>query len=344
MSRESPRVIVLATGGTIAGRADPHAAYGYAAGQVTGAQLIAGVPELARSAAVRVEQIANVGSQDINEAIWRALAARIRQIIDGDEAEGIVITHGTDTLEETAFFLHLVLPAAKPVVLTGAMRPSDAPDADGPANLRAAVRVAANPLSQGRGVLVVMAGAIHGPYRVTKMHTTAIDAFQSPGTGPVGTVDSATETIDTATAVRYAASPPASTPPRAPFALPQAAPLPRVDILYAHAGMDASPIDHAVRNGARGMVLAGLGNGNAPQAVLAALARVARQGVSVVRASRVPSGGVCRNVEVDDGVNGFVAARDLNPPKARVLLQLLTAHGITAPDAVQRAFDELARG
>jgi len=325
-----PRVIVLATGGTIAGRADLRSAGGYNAGGVTGEQLIAGVPGLDDLAAIHVEQIANTGSQDISEAIWLRLAARIRQIINHDEADGIVITHGTDTLEETAFFLHLALPADKAVVLTGAMWPSDAPDADGPANLRAAIQVAASPQSRGRGVLVVMNGAIHDPRRVAKTHTTAVQAFESPEAGPIGAVDPA--------ALCYFA--PASAARRAPFALPQTAPLPRVAIIYAHAGMDAVSVGHAVQDGARGIVLAGLGNGNAPQAALAALARAVRQGVAVVRASRVPAGRVSRNVEIDDDASGFVVAGHLNPQKARLLLQLLLAKGITAPDAVQRAFDQ----
>jgi L-asparaginase len=327
-----PRVIVLATGGTIAGCADSRSAGGYNAGGVSGEQLVANVPGLDRLALLRVEQIANVASQDISEAIWLALAARIRQIIERDEAAGIVITHGTDTLEETAFFLHNVLPTDKPVVLTGAMRPGDARDADGPANLRAAVQVAASPLSQSRGVLVVMNSAIHDPRQVVKTHTTAVQAFESPETGPLGAVDPA--------AIRYFV--PASATRRAPFALPPTAPLPRVSIIYAHAGMDAVLINHAVQDGARGIVLAGLGNGNAPQAVLTALARAAQQGVAVVRATRVPAGRVTRNVEIDDDSNGFVAAGNLNPPKARILLQLLIAQGITAPEQAQRIFDDNA--
>jgi L-asparaginase len=291
-----PRVLVLATGGTIAGRADPRRAHGYNAGGVTGEQLLASVPGIDHLAALCAEQIADVGSQDISEAIWRALAARIRRGLESNEADGIVITHGTDTLEETAFFLHLVLPAGLPVVLTCAMRPGDAPDADGPANLRAALQVAASPLSRGRGVLVVMGGAIHDPRRVVKTHTTALAAFESPDAGAPGRVDSA--------GIHYFA--PAAR--HVLLALPAAGPLPRVAIIYAYAGMDAAPIGHAVRDGARGIVLAGLGNGNAPQAVLAALADAARQGVAVVRATRVPFGPVSRNVEVDDDRHGFVAA------------------------------------
>lgn len=329
----APRVIVLATGGTIAGRADPRSNSGYNAGGVSGAQLIAGVPGLDRLAALSVEQIADVGSQDISEAIWLALAARIRRIIERDAAEGVVITHGTDTLEETAFFLYNVLSGDKPVVLTGAMRPGDAPDADGPANLRAAVQVAASPLSRGRGVLVVMGDAIHDPRWVVKTHTTTVPAFESPEAGPVGAVEPAAD----AAAIRYCA--PVPVVRRPPLAQPQTTPLPRMTIVYAHAGMDAALVDHAVRDGARGIVLAGLGNGNAPRAVLAALAHAVRQGVTVVRASRVPAGRVSRNVEIDDDANGFIAAGSLNPPKARVLLALLLVSGVTAPKAVQREFD-----
>ncbi|MCW3476161.1 asparaginase [Limobrevibacterium gyesilva] len=326
--RPLPRVIVLATGGTIAGQATSTSAIGYASGKVTGAALVAAVPGMDRLATISAEQISSVGSQDMNDKIWFDLAHRIGDILAKNEADGVVITHGTDTMEETAFFLDNVLPGDKPVVLVGSMRPSTAVSADGPANLYEAVEVAASPQARGRGVLVVLNDTIHGARGVQKTNTTSVQTFLSPNGGPAGYVDPAS--------VRFVTQPGTAT--RHVYALPTAPPLPRVDIVYAHANMDAAQIDDAVKGGAKGIVLAGVGDGNGSQAAIDALATAAKQGVLVVRASRVGSGFVNRNVEVDDDKLGFVAALDLNPQKARVLSQLLIANGVTDPKQAQDAF------
>jgi L-asparaginase len=213
------------------------------------------------------------------------------------------------------------------VVLVGSMRPSTAISADGPANLYEAVEVAASSKSRGRGVLVVLNDTIHDARLVQKTNTTTVQTFVSPNGGPVGYVDPA--------AVRFVT--PAS-PPRRTFALPASAPLPRVDIVYAHANMDAAQIEDAVKGGAKGIVLAGVGDGNGSQAAIEALSKAAKQGVVAVRASRVGSGYVNRNVEVDDDKLGLVASLDLNPQKARILVQLLIANGTTDAKQVQDAF------
>ena len=326
--RELPRVTVLTTGGTIAGAAAKRSQAGYDAGKFSGEQLIAAAPGIEKAAALTVEHVSNIGSQDMHDAVWFKLARRIDEIFAADAADGMVITHGTDTMEETAFFLEQTLPHSRPVVLTGAMRPADAIAADGPANFCQAVRVAASPAARDRGVLVVMHATIHAPRHVTKMHTAAINAFESPNTGPLGLVE------DQALFFH-----PPSPAPRPRFRLPGQAPLPMVEIIYAHAGMGAEQIAAALAGGARGIVLAGVGNGNAAAAALDELAAATGRGVLVVRASRAPGGFTKRNIEVDDDRRGFVAALDLNPAKARILAQLLIANGITDPGRAQAAFE-----
>jgi L-asparaginase len=267
----------------------------------------------------------------MNDTVWFTLAHRINDIFAKNEADGVVITHGTDTMEETAFFLSSVIASSKPVVLVGSMRPSTAISADGPANLYEAVEVAASPQSSGRGVLVVLNDTIMAARFVQKSNTTSVQTFTSPNGGLLGSVDPSS--------IRFMTPPPAGNGNPAPaYALPPAPPLPRVDIIYAHANMDAALIEDAVKDGAKGLVLAGVGDGNGSQAAIDALAKAAQQGVIVIRASRTGSGFVNRNVEVNDDKLGFAVSLDLNPQKARVLCQLLIANGITDPRKVQQAF------
>jgi L-asparaginase len=323
-----PHIIILATGGTIAGQASNRSAIGYEAGKISGADLIAAVPGLDHLAVVSAEQISSIGSQDMNDKVWFDLAKRIKAIFAGNEADGVVITHGTDTMEETAFFLSRVMNVDKPIVLTGSMRPSTAISADGPANLYEAVEVAASPQTRGRGVLVVLNDTIHSARLVTKSNTTSVETFISPDGGPVGYVDPSS--------IRFTTPVLASAP--APYALPETPPLPQVDIIYAHSNMNATQVDDAIGHGAKGIVLAGVGDGNAAQAAIDELAGAAKRGVVVVRSSRVGSGFVNRNVEVNDDKLGFSVSLDLNPQKARVLCQLLIANGITSPQDIQKAF------
>jgi L-asparaginase len=322
------RVLVLGTGGTIAGQASARAGNAYDSAKVSAADLIAAVPGMDKLAQISAEQISSIGSQDMNDKVWFDLVKRIRAAIENKEADGIVITHGTDTMEETAFFLQNVLETDMPVVLVGSMRPSTAIGADGPANLYEAVRVAAAPESRGRGVLVVLNDTIHGARWAQKTNTTSVETFRSPDAGPVGYVDTGS--------VRFL---PPAVPSQGPkLKLPDAPPLPRVDIVYSHANMDGAPIEDAVKRGAKGIVLAGVGDGNTSKAGIDALAAAVKQGVVVVRSTRVGSGFVNRNVEVNDDTLGFAVSLDLNPQKARVLLELLIANGITEPKAVQQAF------
>jgi len=322
-----PRVLVLATGGTISGKAAPRSAIGYDAGAVTGEQLIAGVPGVEKLAHLQVEQISNIASQNMNSQVWFKISERIQKAFSNNEADAIVITHGTDTMEETAFFLGTVIGDARPVILTGAMRPSTAISADGPANMYEAVKVAVDPQARGRGVLVVLNDEVQSARGVSKMHTTSLQTFRSPNLGLVGYVDPAS--------VRFI------TPvkPEHHLALPRDHKLPLVQIVYAHADMDAQQIDDAVRHGARGIVIAGMGDGNVSSDALAGMERATKAGIVVVRSTRVGSGFVNRNVEVDDDRYGFVASMDLNPQKARILLQLLLANAKNISEDIQPIFN-----
>jgi L-asparaginase len=325
-----PGVKIIATGGTIAGEAASSTQSGYTSGQVGVDTLIKAVPTLSKVARVSGEQISNVGSQDMSDQIWLKLVKRINQIAQQPDIEGIAITHGTDTMEETAYFLHLTVKTNKPVVLTGSMRPSSALSADGPLNIYNAVAVAADPKAVGRGVLVSINDQIHSAHDITKTHTTATDTFMSPYRGLIGS---------TAYGVsQYYRDPFKKHTTETPFQVDAMSSLPRVDILYIYEDMPGDMVDAVVKLGAKGIIAAGVGNGNMPKAVMDALARAAQQGVVVVRASRVPLGYVGRNVEVEDDKLNFVASEELNPPKARVLLRLaLTKTADTKQ--IQKMFD-----
>ena len=325
---ERPQVVILATGGTIAGQQKKPGEAGYTAGQLAVDAILAAVPELHTVAQVSGEQIASIGSQDMNDQVWLRLLRRINELVNDQAVGGVVVTHGTDTMEETAFFLDLTVATDKPVVLVGAMRPATAAGADGPLNLLNAVRIAAAPESRGRGVLVALNEEIHSAREVTKTNTTEVQTFRSPNAGPVG--------LFTAGHLRYVRAPLGGGRPH--FVLGGRADLPLVEIVYAHANMQAGLVEASARLGARGLVLAGVGNGNMSRGAMDALAALAKQGTVVVRSSRVGSGWVSRNVEVDDDTLGFVASQDLNPQKARILLQLALTQ-TSDPARVQAVFD-----
>jgi L-asparaginase len=309
-----PNVVVLATGGTIAGAAASDVQAGYTSGQVGVEQLIGAVPQAKKLANLKGEQISNIGSQDMNDEVWLKLARRINQLVAMSDVDGVVITHGTDTIEETSYFLNLVVKSRKPVVLTAAMRPSTALSADGPLNFYNAVAVAADKQAAGRGVLVVINDWIHGASSLTKTSTTAIQTFMSPLRGLIGTVAYG-ET-------EYYRGPVGKNTVNSDFSIDNVTALPRVDIVMAHENMDGALIDAAAAAGAKGIVVAGVGNGNMTESALKALAAQAKKGIVCVRASRVVTGIVGRNVEVDDDKLGLVASLDHNPQKARVLLRL----------------------
>jgi len=309
-----PNIVILATGGTIAGAAASGTQAAYTSGAVSIDAMLAAVPGIKDLANIKGEQISNVGSQDMTFEIMLTLAKRINTLLAKNDVDGIVITHGTDTMEETAFFLNLVVKSDKPVVMVGSMRPSTALSADGPLNLFEAVGVAADPNSRGRGVLVVMNDWIHAAHSLTKTSTTALQTFMSPLRGLVG--------VSSYGKNDFYNSPHWKHTTESEFDITNVTRLPRVDILYADADMAPDLIDASVANGAKGIVIAGVGNGNMPKASLEAAHRAATKGIVVVRSSRVATGTVGRNVEVNDDEMGFVASDELNPQKARILLTL----------------------
>ncbi|MGF6722553.1 L-asparaginase [Paraburkholderia sp. GAS41] len=325
-----PRIAVLATGGTIAGSAaDVTSTSGYQAGVVGVERLLEAVPALSGVARIQPEQIASGDSKDMALALWTTLAQRVNTLLASDEIDGIVITHGTDTLEETAYLLHLTVKGTKPVVLTAAMRPASALSADGPLNLLNAVTVAASAAAHGQGVLVAFNNRIHCARDVVKTSTYAVDAFQSVEVGALGWVqDGRVEfqrkvvrphTVDTEFVI--------------------GSQWPNVEIVTSYAGASRIGVDALVAAGVRGIVVAGTGNGSIHASLQQALADAVKQGVVVVRSSRVGSGHVMRNGAAPDDALGFITAGALNPYKARVLLMLALAAGGTGAVALQKIFD-----
>ncbi|HEV8691345.1 MAG TPA: asparaginase [Ideonella sp.] len=307
-SQATPLVVILGTGGTIAGSGDD---VGYTAGQVGVQELVAAVPALA-GRPLEAEQVAQVDSKDMSHAIWQALARRVAHHLARPEVGGVVVTHGTDTLEETAYFLQRVLAPAKPVVLTAAMRPVTSLQSDGPQNLLDAVTLAA--WAGVRGVLAVLHGRVHGPVDVRKALPFALDAFSSGEVGPVALIQEGQ--------VRVLRPWPAGNGLGLESVAQDAASWPRVDIVSSHAGADGVVVDALVAAGARGLVIEGTGNGTVHASLLAAVERAQAAGVPVLRATRCAGAAV-----VGSPPGALTSAGELSPAKARIelLLRLLKA-------------------
>lgn len=331
MAEDKANIVILATGGTIAGSAATQTQAGYTSGQVGVDILLNAVPQINDLAAVRGEQIANVGSQDMSDQIWLKLAQRLNTLLAQSDVDGAVITHGTDTIEETAYFLSLTVKSDKPVVMTAAMRPSTALSADGPLNIFNAVAVAADPAARGLGVLVLANDDIHEARALTKTSTTDVQTFMSPEKGLIGVTLYGENTFFRGPYRRFGKD--------SEFSVAGVESLPRVDVLYITADVSPDLIASAVANGAKGLVTAGVGNGNMTAAALQEVEKAVKSGVVVVRSSRVPSGSVGRNVEVNDDAAGTVASGELNPAKARVLLKLALLKTSDA-DKIQQYFDQ----
>lgn len=322
--------MVLATGGTIAGAAsDPANTAGYEAGVLSIEQLLATIPALGKVARLDAEQLANLDSKDMTLAFWTTLAQRVNALLGDDAIDGVVITHGTDTLEETAYLLHLTVKSSKPVVLTAAMRPATALSADGPLNLLNAVTLAASPAARGQGVLVALNNRIHSARDAVKTSTFAVDAFHSPEAGVLGWVQDARVEL-----VRRVVRPHTLD---TEFVIGSA--WPHVEIVTSYAGVSRALVEGLVAAGVRGIVVAGTGNGSIHETLQQALVDALTQGIAVVRSSRVGSGHVMHNGAAADDALGFVTADSLNPYKARVLLMLALAAGAAGPVALQRVFD-----
>lgn len=312
IAQAKPKVLILATGGTIAGSAASGVQSGYTSGQVTIDAMVNAVPDAMKLADIKGEQISNVGSQDMSFEIMLKVANRINELAGSKDVDGFVITHGTDTMEETAYFLNLVTKTEKPVVLVGSMRPSTAISADGPLNLYNGIAVAADPKAKGHGVLLVMNDWIHSAQSLTKVSTTAVQTFMSPIRGLIGTTSYGVNDFYHYPDQKFGKS--------SEFDVKGVTTFPRVDIIYADADMKPDLIDASIEKGAKGIVIAGVGNGNMNKASLDACARASKKGIMVVRSTRVATGIVGRNVECNDDELGLIASYGLNPQKSRILL------------------------
>ena len=328
LAAAKPNIYILATGGTIAGSSASATEGNYTAGSKGVEDILSAVPQLGDLATIKSEQISNIGSQEMNDEIWLKLANRVSELLTKNDVDGVVIVHGTDTMEETAYFLSLVIKSKKPIVLVGAMRNADSMSADGPLNLYNAVAVAADKNAREKGALVVMNDEIHAAREVTKTNTTNVAAFASPNSGKIGTVNYGTVNFYMAPLRKHTIS--------SDFNIKDIKALPRVDIIYGHAQDSGDLVDAAVQKGAKGIIVAGVGNGNLYPDLQAALAKASEAGVIVVRSSRTGSGSTSVGAEVDDAKLGFLTADNLNPQKARVLLML--ALGKTSDKAKIQSF------
>lgn len=323
-----PKVTILATGGTIAGSAASSTQLtGYKPGDLTAEQLIAAVPSLKDFAQVSAEQIANIGSFDMNIDIWLKLTKRINALLAGD-TNGIVVTHGTDTQEETVYFLNLTVKSNKPVVTVGAMRPATAISADGPLNLLQAVSVAGSKNAIGKGALLVMNGQINGAREVTKTNTLQPETFQANDLGLLGYVVNNKPVFYRASLRKHTTE--------AEFDVSTLNKLPKVEIVYAYADAGLEALNGIIAANPAGIVVACVGNGSLSATYRKTLEDASKKGIVVVRASRTGTGAVTR-VAADDAA-GFVAADSLNPQKARILLMLALTKTKDVKE-VQRIFD-----
>lgn len=313
-AQKKPVIYVLATGGTIAGQGTSSTAAGYKAGVISVDQLLGAVPGLDQIAEIRAEQVANIGSQDMNDQVWLKLAKRTNELLKQSDVDGIVITHGTDTQEETAYFLNLTVKSDKPVVLVGSMRPSTAIGADGPRNIFTAVACAADPTSKGRGVMVVMDDKILGADDLAKTNTIYVETFQNPNYGPLGIMYNGKPIYSRASVKRHTT--------HSEFDVTHLTELPRVEIVLSHSNATALFIEAAIYAGAKGIVTAGVGNGNVTTDMMNAMDEAVKKGVAIVRSSRIMTGPSAQWDEVDDDAHGFTASWFINPYRARVLLML----------------------
>jgi L-asparaginase len=312
-ARAQPRVRVIATGGTIAN---------HTAGRLSGPALVESVPSISAVARVEAETFSNVSSIELTLADWVRLSKRVNDILAASDVAGVVVTSGSDTLEELAWWLDLTVGGDRVVVVTGAMRrPSDA-DADGPRNLADAVRVAVDPGARRHGTLVVVAGEVFRARDAVKESVTALHAFGSTSQGPIGRVNGARVTV----------TKPPQSPSRPPvFDIATSTQLPRVDVLLTYQQAPGDLVDAATRAGARGLIIAAAGAGAVTLAQADSLDAARRAGIPVVVASRVPHGGLT----TADVPRGTIPAGTLSPVKARILLMLALARGDDLAEVAQ---------
>jgi len=329
VAQTKPVVVFLATGGTIAMKIDPvkHAPVP----AISGEDLLATVPEVSKYATVEVKNISNISSDYMDPARWTALTREVSAALARTEVAGVIVSHGTDTLEETAYWLDLTVDSQKPVVLIGAQRNASESDFDGPRNLLNAVRIAIDPQSKGKGAMIAMNNQINAAREATKTHTSSVETFKSGDFGFLGAVD-----FDRIVYWR--------TPLRRQHVSIKTDNMPYVEIIVMYGGADGYLVKAALDHGAKGLVIQGLGWGNVNQAMFAAIKQAIAKGVPVVISSRVPNGRVLPNYGFEGGGKtlaeaGAVMGDDLSSQKARILLMLLLQSRVTEQKDLQAAFD-----
>ncbi|KOA81609.1 L-asparaginase [Bacillus stratosphericus] len=321
---------VLATGGTIAGSSDSNTdTTGYKSGALGIDKVIASVPQLKDIANVTGEQVANVGSENVDNALLLKLAKRVNQLLNDDQVDGIVVTHGTDTLEETAYFLHLVVKSDKPVVVVGSMRPASAISADGPLNLYHAVKIASTKEAKGKGVMVTLNDRIASARFITKTNTTTTDSFKSLEQGYIGEV--------AGEVVSFYNEPTRKHTTDSEFDISKLKELPQVDILYGYQNDQKYVYDAAVKKGAKGIVVAAAGNGTMSTEAINGATDAVKKDVVIVRSSRAGNG-IVTHEKMDDE-HHFVSSDSLNPQKARILLMLALTK-TKDPDKIQSYYEQ----
>jgi len=308
-------IVILATGGTIAGVSHSSTdTTSYQSAILSIEDILNEIGPLKAIANITSEQLTQIDSADMSHEIWFQLAKRINTLLKDPKIDGVVITHGTDTLEETAYFLNLVIKSDKPVVLVGAMRPSTAISSDGPMNLYNAVILATSSSAQGKGVLVALNDTINCSRDVTKTNTALQDTFKAPELGYLGYI------VDGHP--HFYRMPTRKHTYMTDFEIEGITELPQVDIIYGHVNDNGRLAYAAAEAGAKGLIYAGLGNGNMSQHMKKVLSEIQRKGIAVVRSTRVCNGVVTRNGAIDDDQNNFIVADTLSPQKARILLML----------------------
>lgn len=307
-------ILILATGGTISGAGDSATGSKYSSSKLTIDRIIKNTPGLANLANIEAEQFIQIGSQDMDNATWLKIAKKVNEVLAQRKIDGIVITHGTDTLEETAYFLNLVAKSKKPVVIVGAMRPSTSLSADGALNLYNAVALAASDAAIGKGVLVLMNDEVFAARDVTKSSTNNVASFKANNSGPIGYVHYGKPQIYYEPLRRHSFN--------SEFNVKKLSELPKVDIIYSYVDQDGSVVDSLIAAGTKAIIVAGVGDGNVSKVVLQKLSDASKKGILIVRSARVGNGFTVPNVEFSDDELGFVTADNLSPQKARILAMM----------------------
>jgi len=323
---------VIATGGTISGAGESSTGSKYAAGKIDISEIIKSVENITNLANISAEQIFQERSQDLNDDLLLKLARKVDEAASKYSIDGVVITHGTDTMEETAYFLNLVIKTKKPIILVGSMRPSTSLSADGPLNLYNAVALASSDEARKNGVMILMNDNIYAARDVRKSNTSNVASFVDDNFGPLGQVYFGKVDIYRKSLKTHTYS--------SPFKIRKIKELPKVDVIYGHTGFDSGVIDYYVNSGTKAIILAGVGDGNINQTTTNKLANASKNGVYVIRSNRGFGGKVVRNVEIEDDKYGFITANNLTPQKARILAKVALSEKIKDFKELQQIFDK----